>query len=191
MRPIVFALVCFLGMSTGTAHAAEPKRLTTAEVEKELALAEGYITRDRGKPPVDATTGETVIGRFAVSGVVENIGRQPEGSPLRLKAIALARKYAAIPEYAVQENLKKQKRPEGVDDHQAHARLHFAWGVLRETHVLRDGMRLEEVIALLGPPTKTGPEFAEWYYSSGMHVNPCLRWRVDGRTKGSIQVTRY
>ena len=74
-----------------------------------------------------------------------------------------------------------------MDDHQAHSRLHFAWGVLRATGVLRDGMRLEEVVGLLGQPTKVGPEFAEWYYSSGMHVNPCLRWRTDGGARVALR----
>ena len=93
-----------------------------------------------------------------MTSVVQNIGRMTDGTPLRLKAIALARKYAALPEYAVEPDLRKQKRPEGIDDHQAHARLHFAWGVLRQTGVLHDGMRLEEVVGLLGQPTKVGPE---------------------------------
>jgi hypothetical protein len=75
-------------------------------------------------------------------------------------------------------------------DKQAHAGLGFAWGVLRRTTVLRGGMHLEEVVGLLSQPAKTTPECAEWYYSSQMHVNPCLRyWRVDAwMKKGSIEV---
>ncbi len=39
------------------------------------------------------------IGVTAVTSVVENVGRMTDGAPLRLKAIALARKCAALPEY--------------------------------------------------------------------------------------------
>lgn len=195
MREIAIGLLCLLGGIVGVAPAEEPKRLSAQEVEKELGIAEAYLNRDRDKPPADAKAGETTVAKFAATSVVQNIGGLPEESAVRLKAIALARKYSAIPEYAAEAILRKQKRPDGVDDHQAHTRLYFAWGVLRETGVLRDGMRLEDLVALLGPPTRITPETAEWHNSSQIHVNPCLYyWRQDyesgKKKKGQVEVTR-
>jgi hypothetical protein len=170
-----------VGLLTG----AEPKKPTAEEIEKQFAAAEKYLTM------VD-TTGERMMGVSAAHEAAMNVKHLPEDSALRLKIVALARKFAAIPDYATVEDLRKQKRPENVDDHQAHARLYFAWHVLMETNVLRSGLRLEEYVALLGPPTKIGAETVEWYYSSGMHVNPCLRlWKQDGRTKMKLDLTRY
>ena len=193
MRETIAGLLCLLGGFVGAAPAEEPKRLTAEEVEKELAIVEAYISRDRGPPSLDPKP-EHTAANFAATNVVRSLGHLAEGSPVRLKAIALARKHSAIPEYATGKGAK-QKRPEGVSDPQAHTRLRFAWGVLRETGVLRDGMRLEELVALLGQPTETRPETAEWYYSSPMHVNPCLRyWRSDGpekhQKKGRLEAVR-
>lgn len=186
MREFVAGLLCIFVVCLSMTWAQEPKRLTEAEFEKELEIAEAFLKQ----APTETKPVNRFIGVTAVTSVVENVGRMTDGAPLRLKAIALARKCAALPEYSMEPDLRKQERPEGIDDHQAHSRLDFAWGVLRATGVLRDGMRLEEVVGLLGQPTKVGPEFAELYYSSGMHVNPCLRWRTDGRVKGRIEETR-
>jgi hypothetical protein len=184
MRNCAIATLCILSSSVCVAQAQQPKRLTAEEIERELAIVEAYLARDGGDPWVNATPGESAVAGFSATSVVQNIDGLAADSPLRLEAIALARKYAAIPEYAIEPDLRKQKRPKGVNDRQAHTRLYFAWGVLMGTGILRDGMRLEELVALLGQPTKLEPEMAEWYYSSGMHVNPCLRyWRLDGQEK--------
>jgi hypothetical protein len=168
----VAGFVCAFSSVALVALADEPKPPTAEEVDKELSIAEAYLMGDRpvklGTQPIPAN-------------LIRNIGRLPQDSPVRLRAIALARRYAAIPEYV----FDWKKRPERVDDRQAHFRLGFAWGVLRETGVLRDGMRLEEVVALVGQPTAIRPETAEWYYSSTMHVNPILAYlRSDGPAEG-------
>ena len=173
----------------------EPKRLDDATLEREFAVVEAYL--EQGIPgaahPDGAQRPGRTIANFATSNVVQNLGHLPEGSPIRLRAIALARKHAAIPAYAVEVDLRKQKRPADVDDHLAHSRLGFSWRALIATNVLRNGLRLEDVVALVGPPTKMNENLAEWYYNSPMHVNPCLRyWRVgDREKKGRIEVTRF
>jgi hypothetical protein len=187
-------LLCVIGSFALIAQADEANPPTAEEVERELVIVEAYLIRNQDKPPVDAKSKEATIANLALANVVRNIGRLPEGSLVRVRAIALARKYAAIPEYAAEADLGKQKRPERVDYHQAHARLDFAWCVLRETGVLREGMRLEELVALLGPPTKIRPDKAVWYYNSPMHVNPCLLyWSSDGpekhQKKGRLEFT--
>jgi RNA polymerase sigma factor (sigma-70 family) len=88
---------------------------------------------------------------------------------VRLAAVNLARHYAKPADM--------QRTPDpGVDYHRlAHERLRFAWEVLIAAGVLRQGMKVEEAVAVLGEPTRTKqPERADWYYDSPMHVNPGL-----------------
>jgi hypothetical protein len=172
--------------------AQEPERLTAEEVDKELAVVEAYLERDLAGATEDRKPGESTIANFAATKVVRALGGLPEDDPARLRAIALARKHAAIPRDAAAEGLRGRRVMGSVEAHQLHARLYFAWGALREVGVLRDGLRLEELVALLGPPSKIGPEVAEWHYNSRMHVDPCLYyWRTGGGgKKGRVEITR-
>jgi hypothetical protein len=97
----------------------------------------------------------------------------PEDHELRLEAIALARKNAS---------------PGGLteDHHLAHAKLEYAWGVLIAAGMLREGVSLQEAVAILGLPghvygDQSKEYTAEWPYQSPMHVNPVLRCSINGR----------
>ncbi len=151
---------------------------------------EAFLAGKPPKVPEDQLGVQALTLQGQTHDIVRSVGSLPENSPARLKAIALARKHALIPDYAVNADLRKTAT---MDHHLAHARLQFAWGVLQETGIIHDGMRLEELVALLGLPTKIDDDTAEWYYSSGMHVNPVLRYtRSDAqRSKGKVEVTRY
>jgi hypothetical protein len=194
MQKIISAVCCLLGVA-GLVQAGEAKPPTEKELEKALAAVQTYLGRDPAKLAAELKPEELRAADEGAAVVLKHVGGLPEDSPVRLKAVALARKYAAVTDYPDPDLLAK-KRSDGVDYHpcyQAHTGLYFAWGVLRETKVLRDGMRLEEVVALLGPPTKITSDYAEWYYRSPMHVNPCLLYfKVDKgdekRKKGSIEV---
>lgn len=191
MRPSVVFLMLTLPCIFCTARAEELEPLTAAEIEEELAVVRTYLDRDMTKQEPDGRPGESFRAVEAAGRVLRSIGDLPEESMVRLNAIAFARKHANIP---IPVDVRKQELSAA---RRAHMRLTFSWAVLRKTGVLRDGMRLEELVALLGMPTKIGPETAEWYYSSRMHVNPCLRyWRTTGRhspekKEGMIEVTRY
>ena len=180
----LFMIAALGAQGAASSYSAPPSEQTERLTEEHVEKAEAYLGLAK-QPSIT----EHTVGRDAVAKVVRNIGGVPEDSPVKIKAIALARKYAAIPEYAV-DRLDKQRRPDNVDDRQAHNRLGFAWKVLRETGVLRTGLRLEDLVGFLGQPTEVRPELAEWYYASPMHVNPCLRyWRADGNEKkGQIEI---
>jgi len=185
MQKLIIAVCCLLS-TAALVRSAEPKPLTEKEVEKELALIQAYLARDPATLPKDAKNDERRAAHDASVNVVTHVGSLPEDSPVRLKAIALARKYAAVSDYPNSRELSK-KNPDSnhyLIDVRAHTALDFAWGVLRETKVLHDGLRLKDLVGLLGQPTNTTPEMAEWWYRSQMHVNPRLQfWRKDGRLK--------
>src|SRR5262249_29309598 len=108
----------------------------------------------------------------------------PEDNELRLEAIALARQNANLDSV-------------GEDHGLAHARLEYAWGVLIATGVLREGMSLQEAVAILGQPSHVygdkSKEYAvEWYYQSSMHVNPVLRcsMKADQTLRGCLRENR-
>jgi hypothetical protein len=190
MQKLLSVVCCLLGGAPGLVPAEESKPLTEKAVGQQLAIVQSYLGRDPARLPAELTPKEHRAAHEAVANVLKHVGGLPEGSPVRLKAIALARKYSAVSEYPDSRRLaEKQPNPDNYRiDQRAHAGLNFAWGVLRQTKVLRDGMRLEEVVGLLGQPTATTPERVEWWYRSHMHVNPRLQyWRVDARKKkGSI-----
>jgi hypothetical protein len=137
MGTLAIVLLCALPCSVSGSAAEEPRQLAAEEVEKELAIVEAYLTRDLAASPQVFEPGELSAATSAATKVVGSVGGLPEESPARLKAIALARRYSAIPEYATEADLRQQQRADGVDHRQAHARLYFAWGVLQETGVLR------------------------------------------------------
>jgi hypothetical protein len=192
MQKLISVVCCLLG-AAGLVQAGEPKPLNEKELDQELAVVQAYLGHDPAKLPAEIKPEEDRAAHKAAANVLKYVGGLPEDSPVRLKAIALARKYAAVSEYPDSERLS-EKQPHLDNyriDHRAHAGLDFAWGVLRETKVLRDGMRLEEVVGLFGPPTNLTSDHAEWYYKSPMHVNPHAQyWRKDGRMKkGSIELS--
>jgi hypothetical protein len=49
-----------------------------------------------------------------------------------------------------------------------------AWQVLIELRVLRVGMTVSELEAVIGPPSSLSPDEAVWYADSPCHVNPRL-----------------
>jgi hypothetical protein len=123
-----------------------------------------------------------------VDKLLKSLKRIPEGHTLRLQAISLARKYAS-PETLIQQGPGERRSMHSAYHRHAHFRLHFAWRVLLETGVLRPGMKLEEAVAILGTPSPTRSGM-QWYYHSGMHVNPALRCTLnDGRVE-KFEITR-
>lgn len=107
------------------------------------------------------------------------LDRLPVGDPLRVSAINLARKHANPEDFTSQ-----RERSAGYHV-QAHAKLEFAWGVLLKTGCLRPGMRLEEIIAMVGAPSelikRDDVTHGVWYYNSHMHVNPRLRVTIENQ----------
>lgn len=171
--------------------AEEPNQVTAEEIERDLLSVETFLAG----LPSDLTTRGAAAS--AISNVIHNLSSMPEEAPVRLRAINLARKYAAIPDYATPHGRKGRQAAVGVNEAKLdHARLRFAWGVLRAIGVLRDGMGLEELVALLGPPTTLTSKEARWHYLSDMHVNPGLSYtRSDDADedlkKGQITLQSY
>jgi hypothetical protein len=119
-----------------------------------------------------------------VAQLLEDLKCLKQGDELRVKAIALARRYSSPSDL-----VKKDASP-GYHEH-AFARLYFAWGILMKTGILRTGRTLEDLIALLGPCTTTRDNLVDWYYSSPRCCNPCLRCTLrEGRVE-AIEVTSY
>jgi hypothetical protein len=100
--------------------------------------------------------------------LLKSLAQLPPGDPVRVQAIALARKYASPAD------LRKGSREDPIFFRKDHKRLYFAWQVLLDLGVLRKGMSLEEAVAVLGAPSSVTARRASWYYSSPMHVNPLL-----------------
>ncbi|MBL8796842.1 MAG: hypothetical protein JNM56_23275 [Planctomycetia bacterium] len=175
----LLTLVSLLGTEGGQ---AAPPSANQLELKELLATASQYLQADVRNRNADPTPGRT-DGNAAITKFVKGVGRLPEKDDIRRQAIALARKYASVAD------LRQTPDPGSIYHHQAHARLHFAWGVLLETGVLRAGLRLEEAAALLGEPTSVRDEMMEWYYNSLMQVNPCLRASLrDGQRLGEIKI---
>jgi hypothetical protein len=100
--------------------------------------------------------------------LIQHLRSLPQGDPLRVDAIDLARRYA---------NPHVLGKPaDGLVTHRRdHVRLDTAWAILLATEVLRPGMRFEDAVAVLGRPTsRYGGNAAKWYYTSPVHVNPAL-----------------
>jgi hypothetical protein len=116
--------------------------------------------------------------------LLKALAQLPPGDPLRVQAIALARKYASP------SDLRKASRESPAFYRKDHERLYFAWRVLLDLGVLRKGMSLEEAVAVLGAPAPQTTTRADWYYSSPMHVNPQLACTLkEGRVQ-SFEIAR-
>jgi hypothetical protein len=166
------------------ASPAAPAENRREELRKDLDLIRRYFERDMTDAK-NFVPGEQTNAGFAIGRVVRQVGTLPEDDPLRTASVALARKNASV------RQLLPQGNPGSTYHNQAHARLAFAWGVLRATKILHNGMSLEEVSALLGQPTKSTADMAEWYYASEMHVNPGLRyWKTRGGEAGVLEDMR-
>jgi hypothetical protein len=104
------------------------------------------------------------------------IRERPRNDELRIRAIDTARRFASPADLAARPGALAA-RDYGYD----RMRVEMAWKILQATETLRKGMTLEDAVALLGRPTKefkdgnSGGTTHEWYYSSPMHINPCLR----------------
>ena len=143
MRDCVVALLCILGGAMCSVDADEPNRVTAEEIERDLLSVETYLAGLPGDLTKNSAAGS------AISNVIRNLSSMPEDAPVRLRAISLARKYAAIQDYATPLGQKGRQATFDVGKAKLdHARLRFAWGVLRATGVLRDGMGLEELVLI-------------------------------------------
>jgi len=99
--------------------------------------------------------------------------RANDAPELRKSAVNMAAAHARLP--------KEQPAEDPIIHRYHHARLGTSWGILIGLGVF-DGMSLEELKAILGEPTRTYEDAVEWYYSSQMHVNPCLHIQLkDGK----------
>ena len=157
----------------------EPKPVDRKQISESLSLASKYLTWDVAKEP----PGELALkSSFAFAKLSDGLPRLSEADELRLEAIALARKYSSVTD--LMRPAPKGEKRDANYHHQAHAGLYFSWNILQGTKVLREGLSLEEAVALLGSPTAIKGDAVEWYYNSEMHVNPCLRCML---SKGRIQ----
>lgn len=111
--------------------------------------------------------------------------RLEKSNKVRIQAVALARKWARVAD------LVRSPDPGPGYHRQVRSRLHFAWDVLLAAGELREGMKVEEAVAILGPPAQATSANILWYYQSPMHVNPSLQASLeDGRLKKFVRTMR-
>ena len=135
---------------------AAPLRPSKAATERDEArkhlkeLAEYLATEvNDGKDPPPSPT-------QALEGLLAYVKKQKDGDPVRKEALALAKKYAVVP------NRKLGVKIRPGEANQITSRLEIAWKLLRETDVLRSGMTVEQASAVLGPPTQTEEGLVYW-----------------------------
>jgi len=75
--------------------------------------------------------------------LVESLRAMPDGAQLRLRSSALAR------------DLLKQAYLADSDKPKRRKAIYFAWSLLVGGNVLRDGLAPEQVVAILGTPSRT------------------------------------
>ena len=97
----------------------------------------------------------------------------PDDKALYEKTVSLARKHAKVSAIGPK-----------VSPNQAHRRLYFSWNILLGLGIIREGMEVKEMEAILGEPTYRGAKTIVWRYCSRMHVNPSLAVTING---GKIQ----
>lgn len=177
----MFAFVC----CTSTGFADDLTSGREEQIREHLQLLANYYAGE----PVNADGVGLKPPTVDLSEFRNSLEQLPDGHPLRLKAIVLARKYAKPSE------LVKQPEPGSGYHHHAHRKLRFAWGVLITTECLRSGMRLEEFVAIIGDrpqlTTQRGVDHAAWYYPSMMHVNPGLRIMLESGQVKSIEISHW
>ena len=120
-----------------------------------------------------ANTSEEMWPAVDLATILLYLKSHPEDNELRLEAVAWARKNASP--YVLT-----------GDHHLAHAKLDYAWGVLIVTGELREGISLQQAVAILGLPNhvygdKSREYTVEWHYQSPMHVDPVLRCSITAR----------
>src|SRR4051812_45355966 len=123
MQKLISAVCCLLGGAAALVQAGEPKPLTEKEVDQELAIVQSYLGRDPAKLPTEIKPKEHRAAHETVANVLKHVGGLPEGSPVRLKAIALARKYSAVSEYPDSKRLGEKQPDRYRIDQRAHAGL--------------------------------------------------------------------
>jgi len=114
----------------------------------------------------------------------DKLGKLATNDLLRVDAILMARMYASPAELA-----KSAKNPE--EHSKNHSRVILAWKLLQAIGLLKEGVDLESVVALLGKPTDnfktwdTAENAAyRWEYPSKLKRNPAL---VLGFKNGKIK----
>ncbi|MBL9093818.1 MAG: hypothetical protein JNL96_21560 [Planctomycetaceae bacterium] len=166
-----------LALVDGQILSAEPNPVDRARVAEHLEKLTDFFASD----PYQPDGGWHRCPKVDLA----DLYRLPDGDPLRLNALALARKYANPADLVAPID-----RGPGYHE-QAHAKLRFAWDVLVKTGCLRPGMRLEEFVAIVGGPceprTVDNVTFVEWRYLSPMHVNPRLQITLENNYVKTIK----
>ena len=170
-------VILFLSSVTVTALAK-----TRTSDDPDIVRLRNLLEGDDGHP-----RGPT-MNREELKAFMTRLSALPPGDPVRVEAISLARHYGSPAELEADE----KDNPRGWRDTGC---LNVSWEILQTTGVLREGMPLEDVVAVLGSPylrneTDDGV-YVRWYYSTPMHVNPALIVRFNEKLEAVvIEVTK-
>lgn len=171
----ILPVLCLCGHTEeipGTNASKREKMLEQIKIA-ELHFKEN-ISRWGTSENVDARS-KAITALHEIAEVVATLSEEDE---IRLRTAAIAGRLANILELK-ETNLTPQF---------ARKLLVLSWSILIKTKALDGGKRLEELVAILGMPTKIEKDHIEWYFDSPMHTNPCLR--LDRENK-EFKITSY
>jgi hypothetical protein len=165
MRQLIsmLLLATFLGF---TAHASAQTRPAEDELKQQIETLRKQMDDGPGAE----------WDHHAFAALVKALSELPKADERRVAALDLAGRFARADE------LSSHART-NADYRRDHFRLNVAWTILQTLQVLREGMPAEDLVPILGKPTKVydlpaGEQTWRWYYGSPMHVNPGLDIRI-------------